>query len=126
MTALKTPDDDAPAAAWGLLAVSIPDWRWMPVESHSTQMKDLWLAVGSPIGDSPSPRHAIDPDHWAWEGWLVRMLGPSTAMTHHPDGTWWVGCITAGGDTIEGTGLTLGRACIAAAAANGRWLGGDS
>ena len=30
MTALQTPQADAPAKEWGRLAVSIPGWRWMP------------------------------------------------------------------------------------------------
>ena len=73
-----------------------------------------------------------DPDHWAWWGWFITLLGPSISMTHRPDGTWWVGerRLTKQwwGDLTKqwwGDGVTLGRACIAAAAANGRWPGGE-
>ena len=89
MTALELPAPDAPAEEWGRLAVSIPGWRW-PAGMH-------WSGPGftaSSTGSSPTNnvRQFVrvgfmavypDPDHWAWEGWLVRMLGLSM-----PD--WWV------------------------------------
>ena len=134
---LRHPYLDAPAAAWGQLAERIPGWRWPSVASHSTQMQDLWLEVGSPIGNLPSPRYVIDPDHWAWEGWLLRMLAPDRTAgdivqicpprsalplwTVYLDTQW--GLFSGVG---TGQGDTLGRACIAAAAALGRWPGGDS
>lgn len=104
MGALKTPADDASAAAWGALAVRIPGWQCRP---------DLigWAA------------YRVDPDHWAWTGWLLLMLGPSISMTHRPDGTWWVGERRLS-KRWWGDGITLGRACIAAAASVGRWPGG--
>ena len=129
MTALKTPAADAPAKEWGRLAVSIPDWQW-PDGMHD--VAPGWVAnrhgsgaTGDVIpyateGGTVYP----DPDHWAWEGWLRRMLGDTLAHIS-TDGIGYVVCIIVDGDTVEGTGRTIGRACIAAAAAYGRWPGGE-
>ena len=53
--------------------------------------------------------HLPDPDDWSWEGWLWRLAGFEPGATR----------------PVPLTGLTLGRACIAAAAALGRWPGGE-
>ena len=119
MSALKTPDDDAPAAEWGALAVPIPGWRsprlpWLP-----------YLLSPSQTSNVP------DPDHWAWEGWLLRLLGNERWRLHLDDvGEWsfWVNGPpeTHGTGHLIHVGESLGRACIATAAALGRWPGGDS
>ena len=128
---LRLPPMDAIAAEWGALATRIPDWRW-PDGMH-------WSAPGffasdndcAPINNvrnyarAGCPTVYPDPDHWAWEGWLRRMLGDTLAHIS-TDGEGYVVCVIVAGDTIEGTGRTIGRAAIAAAAANGRWPGGDS
>ena len=68
-----------------------------------------------------------DPDHWAWWGWFIELLGPdhwdsvSPGSAHAADGDGWWAWVD--GEWSEG--MTLGRACIAAAAANGRWTGGE-
>jgi len=104
MTALQTPAADAPAAEWGALAVRIPGWECRP---------DL-------IGWAVYP----DPDHWAWEGWLLRLLFADdrpvsvTRMSPAAVTVWRHGL---GSHTAP----TLGRACIAAAAALGKWPGGE-
>lgn len=116
MNALQTPAMDAPAGEWGRLALSIPGWR--------TPWEDLpasWLATEDGL--------VPDPDHWAWEGWMLRMLGPGWCWQQTDDG-----CIVSR-HLISGFTLgvwdrnayrapTLGRAAIAAAAAPGRWPGG--
>lgn len=135
MNALAPPSNDAPAAEWGLFAESIPGWRWPPPcrlpgffrgapDEDWQRVRDV-AAYGWPDG-----QRVPDPEHWAWEGWLVRMLGLSM-----PD--WWVSTTMTSDGTcivrvsrwdrarVEGKGLTLGRACIAAAAAIGRWPGGE-
>lgn len=111
MTALQTPAADAPASEWGRLAVSIPGWRnprlpWMPY-------------LLSPLGTSNVP----DPDHWAWEGWFLRLLGFGCRVwQNREDGlrTVEIGGVRASMYPI------LGRAMIAAAAALGSWPGGGA
>ena len=111
MSAIETPATDARAEEWGAFAVSIPGWR-------SPRLPCM------PYLLSPSQTSSVpDPDHWAWTGWLLLMLGPSISMTHRPDGTWWVGERRLS-KRWWGDGITLGRACIAAAASVGRWPGG--
>lgn len=109
MSAFELPASDAPAEEWGALAVSIPDWRnprlpWMPY-------------LLSPTGTS----HVPDPDHWAWEGWLRWMLGPCQ-IGHYPTTRMWSAEIA----DVFRMSTTAGRACIAVAAANGRWPGGGA
>lgn len=111
MSAIKTPPNDAPAAEWGALAVSISGWQYPSPMPPRCLVDDEW---------GPLP----DPDHWAWEGWLRRMLGDTFAHVD-ADGIGYVVCVIVNGDTVEGTGRTIGRACISAAAALGRWPGGE-
>lgn len=103
MSAFELPADDAPASEWGRLAVLIPDWR------------------------NPDERrfHLPDPDHWAWEGWLFGLLGQNASYMEckvRPSGE--VVWRSRGGTPADIGWLPLGRACIAYAAANGRWPGG--
>ena len=111
MSALKTPADDAPAEEWGALAESIPGWK----EPDGLLASFVpMIEVGSPIGDLPSPRYVVDPDHWAWEGWMLRLLGAG------------VFAVWMAQNWREGDDERIGRACIRIAAALGRWPGGDS
>ena len=125
-TALIPPPADAPAAEWGAFAVSIPGWcfpescplpgfvrRVLPSDGWMrTNYVDSWVWSGSEV--------VPDPDHWAWEGWLLRLLGPGWCWQHDEDG--WEMWGQVGGRFFRAP--TLGRACIAAAAALGRWPGG--
>ena len=108
MTApLEIPAADAPAEEWGRLAMQIPGWCEPPEDLPSS-----WLVSFHNL--------VPDPDHWAWEGWFLRLLGkPAKVDT---DGGWrlW----TWGSPTVP-VQPTLGRAAIAAAAALGRWPGGE-
>jgi hypothetical protein len=130
------PAPDAPAEEWGLLAVSIPGWRWMltmadpsglwAVEWVDDQHKRVrcWDIHGSCIGEYTAYRMIPDPDDPATEGCLLRLLGSPRAArqelrragrfdtTHHLQVALMLG---------NGTG----RACIAAAAGIGRWPGGE-
>lgn len=120
MIALKTPAPDAPAEEWGALAERIPGWADLP---------------GDRLGPHRMPRlgpqNVPDPDHWAWEGYMFRLLGNERWRLHLDDiGEWsfWVN----GPPQNHGTGHlihvgeSLGRACIRVAAVIGRWPGGDS
>ena len=120
MTALKTPSADAPAAAWGAFAESIPGWRNPSPTAVLDSLAMPRIEVGFPVGDLPHPRFVIDPDHWAWWGWFILLLGPERIQV-----TMWGDEITVGTDNLVMEPSAFGRACIAAAAANGRWPGGD-
>ncbi len=128
MTALKTPDPDAPAAAWGQLAERIPGWRSPDPSLLLCGVRPCMprIAVGSPIGDSPSPRYVIDPDHWAWQGWLWQLAGRPEVMVERGGERVriWDGSPEAIQQQLSGTGTTKGRALISYAAAAGRWPGG--
>ena len=151
MTALKTPAPDAHASEWGALAVSIPGWRW-PISTDPRDLavrlpgfvreKNHWHWVDDIFEEMPciiSTRLGIvqraecvpDPDHWAWEGWMLRLLGNERGRLHLDDvGEWsfWVNGPpqTHGTGHLIHVGESLGRACIAAASDNGRWPGGAS
>lgn len=80
----------------------------------------------------PGPDDLPDPDDPATEGWLVRLLGRQVTVRQR--GQWvveWKGMGRIGpgmgavSRSVVGTGPSLGRACIAAAAALGRWPGGE-
>lgn len=126
MSTFKIPADDAPAAEWGAFAKRIPGWRnpeTLRVGPQGQQMP--WTPfLLEPRGVARVP----DPDHWVWEGWLLRMLGGNTQVQVK---YWlrrksWEVCANApdSGAPRWGDGSTLGRAAIAAAAAIGRWPGG--
>ena len=118
MTAFELPADNAPASEWGALAVSIPGWRnprlpWMPY-------------LLSPAGTSNVP----DPDHWAWEGWLLRLIGNPEKADKLADSMHLRRDQCAADAVIDavmsGVPGRIGRACIGAAAAIGRWPGGGA
>ena len=112
MIALQTPAPDAPAAEWGALAVSIPGWR-------SPRLPCMPYLL-SPSQTSNVP----DPDHWAWEGWMLRLLGthpPIWLQAPHCVGLW-----TPRIHRPQPYMGSLGRACIAAAASLGQWPGGEA
>ncbi len=140
MTALQTPAADAPAAEWGALAVSIPDWRWpwsadpldravrlpgfVREQNHSHRVDDIFeempCMISTKLGIVQRADTIPDPDHWAWWGWLITLLGPERIAV-----SMWVDRITVGQSHLVMDDSALGRACIAAAAANGRWPGGE-
>jgi hypothetical protein len=129
------------AEEWGRLAVSLPGWRWMPgmailtvggvidriaaidetyihawAESQQQENpRGLWLRYRRDRMDKHGVPFADDP---ATEGCMVRLLGPvHEAVWYTGDCDRWV--VAVGEERRLYT--SLGRACIAAAAALGRW-----
>jgi hypothetical protein len=118
------PAPDAPGEEWGRLAVSMPGWRWMPGMRTNFKARsigdDLWLdhddLRGSVIYADPEEGEVPDPDDPATGGCLFDLLGgPDTVAPE-------VERYVSEGPSDDIT--SLGRACIAAAAALGRWPGG--
>ncbi len=107
---LKIP---APAEEWGRLAVSIPGWRWMP------GVRDGRTGERYEDGDGPwIVNKWPDPDDPATEGCLLALLGAvAEAVWFSGDCSMWA--VQHDGERLLYT--SLGRACIAAAAALGRW-----
>jgi len=106
--------DQRTAEDWGRVAVSLPGWRWMPG------------AISAVFPTRPGIRRDRwpDPDDPATEGCLTRLLGPARAARQalhakgcHDDAHRLHIAFMLGKD--------IGRACIAAAEALGRWPGGE-
>ena len=128
----ETPAADAPAAAWGTLAVSIPGWRWMRgMYAVSTPGRHLHVSFPKSAAWWLKTHEAWpDPDDPATEGCLLMLLGLSmpdwwVATTVRDDGIHIVRASKWGHVRVEAKGRTLGRACIATAAVLGRWPGGE-
>ena len=140
------PAPDAPAEEWGRLAVSIPGFTWtMPWASLPDDMGRVWRRNWCPSDSGfgwtqvcgPRTRgrrptfDAIDPDDPATEGCLARLLGPRVLIRVMPrEVRRVVEVVIPSGMTSDGRPMVvrdemLGRACIAAAEALGRWPGGD-
>ena len=132
------------AEEWGRLAVSLPGWRWMPgmaalpIPRDASNLAAPARAVSAEesfcVGPSSWDRgpglinrdDVPDPDDPATAGCLLALLGPGAWDNVAPGSTqaydgegWWA---WVDGEWSEG--LTLGRACIAAAEALGRWPNG--
>lgn len=124
MTAERTAEE------WGRVAVMLPGWRWMPgMLEH--RLHGGWLKRRSIDSDYFNTGHEArlfdehawpDPDDPATEGCLIRLLGPvHEALWYTGDCDRWV--VAVGEERRLYT--SLGRACIAAAEALGRWPGGE-
>jgi hypothetical protein len=110
VTALQTPAPDAPAEEWGRLAMRIPGWC-----EPAGDLPSSWLASFHDL--------VPDPDHWAWEGWFLRLLGPGwLCYRRERDGGWCLDHPPMGFSVDQ---PTLGRACIAAAVLMKKWSGGE-
>lgn len=112
------PAPNAPGEEWGRLAVSIPGCRWMPgmLGLHTgLRLDELTLCWEA---------EAPDPDDPATAGCLLALLGSEAGLVM------LIGRVDGFADWYDGIQwredrLPLGRACIAAAEALGRWPGGD-
>ena len=145
MTALQTPAPDAPVEEWGAFAESIPGWRWMPgmraIDSTGEDTPGRLMDFSGLVVYEDQDRelheervylHDVpDPDDPATAGCLLALLGNERWRLHIDDvGEWsfWVNGPpeTHGTGHLIHVGESLGRACIAAAAALGRWPGGEA
>jgi len=108
------------AEEWGRLAVSLPGWRWMPGMQTCEDDSVRIIIGGTTIEGDDWP----NPDDPATAGCLLALLGRGARKLVPPfrDCSWWCIYLSGGGYVEE---RTLGRACIAAAAAIGRWPGGE-
>ena len=126
---LTLPAPDAPAEEWGRLAVSLSGWRWMP------GMLGRWGRVTDRIMDWSEAGQGNadiipDPDDPATAGCLLALLGEWNGYARekyvYSNGrvTPYRAVVRSCVDGITHESTSLGRACIAAAAALGRWPGG--
>ena len=137
MSMLPLPAPDAPAEEWGALAASIPG---APAAWHRTEEFILVTGDGQHIALdgtwwSPIANRAgllsLDVDHPATAGCLLALLGVEAwriQYTHGYNGVFYTPSEPSRDRWSEPTWIqvaTLGRACIAAAAAIGRWPGGE-
>jgi len=119
---------DRTAEQWGRVAVALPGWQ------PARGMTDTWgrTAVEDGIGglswespfnpkDDAEPEYLPDPNDPATAGCLLSLLGAvAEAVWFSGDCSMWV--VQHDGERLLYT--SLGRACIAAAEALGRWPGG--
>lgn len=138
MSMLPLPAPDASALDWGICAASIPGWRFPWECAHdrddvpeSPQRGQAFIdgkwVLSEDLRSVKDHVPVPDPDHWMWDGWFLRLLGNEWGAYHyppssHPSHTPYEVCFE-GLDWRQPPRLTLGRACIAAAAALGRWPG---
>jgi len=125
------------AEDWGRVAVSLPGWRWMPGMRtiHDIIILDVYPESGCETGVFASRGGTVivagfedddvpDPDDPATAGCLMALLG---ALGPIMDGLSLAGRMDVWSRLMRALmhdPKDIGRACIAAAAALGRWPGG--
>lgn len=120
------------AEEWGRIAVSLPGWRWWwehdkrrpyGLPGYCRRLgRGPWVWVPDVSECSMVDDVVPDPDDPATEGCLIRLLGPvHEAVWYTGDCDRWV--VAVGEERRLYT--SLGRACIAAAEALGRWPAGE-
>ena len=126
------------AEEWGRVAVGLPGWRWMPgmsiPENDCNAAAMIWGPGGATVydddrghldhGEVDEDYDYPDPDDPATAGCLLALLGSEAGLVM------LIGRADGFADWYDGIQwredrLPLGRACIAAAEALGRWPGGD-
>ncbi len=137
-------ENERTAEEWGRLAVSLPGWRWMP--GMLARNFDGPVRVESVTDDQPGVLHRCrwtgnmthadirsmplpDPDDPATEGCLLRLLGSPEEADRIADALGLPRDVCAADAVMDavmsGEPGRVARACIAAAAALGRWPGGE-
>ena len=130
-------EDKRTAEEWGRLAVSLPGWRWMPgmLQWRTGPWMGSRRSVDSDYCDTGHEARVMggdtwpDPDDPATEGCLLRLLGDRALLLDLPTAKTapglWRAFVSRQSPCFTER-LPLGRACIAAAEALGRWPGGAS
>ncbi len=98
----------------GRLAVSLPNWRWMPGMNIPGHGRIIVSWYKDKEGDKWP-----DLDDPATAGCLLKMLGEVVSVMQSKDKSWWVTSPRHNG--WKGESATLGRACVLAAHAIGKW-----
>jgi len=112
---------------WGRAAVALPGWRWMPGMLGQNDVGGTDRIMDHTEASQPNLDLLPDPDDPATAGCLLALLGPDVNVLRRKNRT-LVTIITDNldfGHYPQGRGSSIGRACIAAAEALGRWPGGD-
>ena len=105
---------------WGRIAVGLPGWRWMPGMRGVRDDGSVDIIMDHSEAKLPNHDIAPDPDDPATEGCLMRLLGPlrsarqALRRADHHDAAHRLHIAFM-------LGKDVGRACIAAAEALGRW-----
>jgi len=134
MADLALPAPDAPAEEWGRLAMSIPGWPAAKHQQPDGQIMDScgidWIYSDQEDWDRGGAGFPVpNPDYSGTVGSLLALLGGAVILygpqgMDDPDTEWEAAIRLPSGRVVRGRGLCIGRACIAAAAALGRWPGG--
>ena len=109
------------AEEWGRIAVSLPGWRWM-TGMLDQKNRRYHVTVPHELCNAVWP----DPDDPATAGCLLALLGPmmrQVAPGKISTTTTWRAFVSTKTPCWTQP-MSLGRACIAAAEALGRWPGG--
>jgi hypothetical protein len=125
--------DKRTAEEWGRVAVSLPGWRWMPgmLQWRTGPWMGSRRSVDSDYCDTGHEARVMggdtwpDPDDPATAGCLLALLG---ALGPIMDGLSLAGRMDVWSRLMRALmhdPKDIGRACIAAAAALGRWPGGE-
>ncbi len=122
--------DKRTAEEWGRVAVSLPGWRWMPgmLQWRTGPWMGSRRSVDSDTGHEARVMGGDtwpDPDDPATAGCLLALLG---ALGPIMDGLSLAGRMDVWSRLMRALmhdPKDIGRACIAAAAALGRWPGGE-
>jgi hypothetical protein len=125
--------DKRTAEEWGRVAVSLPGWRWMPgmLQWRTGPWMGSRRSVDSDYCDTGHEARVMggdtwpDPDDPATAGCLLALLG---ALGPIMDGLSLAGRMDVWSRLMRALmhdPKDIGRACIAAAEALGRWPGGE-
>ena len=113
------------AEDWGRVAVGLPGWPYHQPESYKQEPRRSQRGIRWVRATLPHGEWVPDPADPATAGCMLAMLeavGPNWCI-HPTQGRYLNFAQEWGRDVVFAP--TLGRACIAAAEALGRWPGGD-
>lgn len=127
-------DNERTAEDWGRIAVSLPGWRWMQgmaMRAHNVPRGFSERVHVNMAHNAPASWEWPNPDDPATAGCLLALLGRPLCAAEPRGPAWWITLHVMEHPDADDDGMlmlrgnTLGRACIAAAEALGRWPGGE-